>query len=136
MKAAVRFFTRGGNTKKLADAIAEAVGTKAQDVSVPLEEHADILFLGSSVYAGKPDPSVIEFLKANAEKIGSIANFSSAASRKTTYAKVQAAAEELGIKMLEDSFFCNGSFLFLHKDRPNEEDLKAAADFAKRIIEG
>ena len=45
MKIAVRYYTRSGNTKKLADAIAEAASVDAKDVSVTLEEKADILFL-------------------------------------------------------------------------------------------
>ena len=36
MKIAVRYFSRGGNTKKLADAIANAVGVDAEATSVPL----------------------------------------------------------------------------------------------------
>jgi flavodoxin len=51
MKIAVRYFSRGGNTKKLADAIANAVGVTAETTDVPLTEDVDILFLGSSVYA-------------------------------------------------------------------------------------
>ena len=33
MKVAVRYFSRGGNTKKLAEAIASAIGVEAKDVS-------------------------------------------------------------------------------------------------------
>ena len=50
MKAAVRYYTKSGNTKKLADAIAKAVGVEADTVDHQLEEDIDILFLGSSVY--------------------------------------------------------------------------------------
>ena len=55
MKVEVRYFTRTGNTKKLADAISEALGVKAETVDAPLSEKADILFLGSSVYAAGVD---------------------------------------------------------------------------------
>ena len=58
MKVAVRYFSRGGNTKKLANAIAEAVGAEALTTEVPLSEDVDILFLGSSVYAYGVDDSV------------------------------------------------------------------------------
>ena len=51
MKIAVRYYTRSGNTKKLAEAIAKAVGAEAKTVDEPLWEDVDILFLGSSVYA-------------------------------------------------------------------------------------
>lgn len=38
MKAEVRYYTRTGNTKKLADAIAKAISTEAKTVDVALEE--------------------------------------------------------------------------------------------------
>ena len=45
MKIAVRYYTKTGNTKKLAMAIAEAVGVEAKPISVPVDEPVDILFL-------------------------------------------------------------------------------------------
>ena len=50
MKAEIRYFTKTGNTKKLADAIAEELGTQAKDLSASLPEKTDILFLCSSMY--------------------------------------------------------------------------------------
>ena len=44
MKVAIRYYTRGGNTKKLADAIAEAIGVEAKTTAEPLTEDVDILF--------------------------------------------------------------------------------------------
>ncbi len=35
--------------------------------------------------------------------------------------------------MIEKEFHCKGEFKGLHKGRPNDEDLKAAAEFAKEI---
>ena len=55
MRVAIRYCTRGGNTKKLADAISKAIGVDAEATSVPLTEDVDILFLGSSVYANGVD---------------------------------------------------------------------------------
>jgi len=40
MKIAVRYYTRSGNTKKLADAIAKAVSVESCDITVP---HHDVL---------------------------------------------------------------------------------------------
>ena len=36
MKAAVRYYTKTGNTKKLAEAIAEALGVQALPISEPV----------------------------------------------------------------------------------------------------
>ena len=49
MKVAVRYYTKTGNTKKLAEAIAEAVGAEALSLNTPIEEPVDILFLGNSL---------------------------------------------------------------------------------------
>ena len=56
MKIAVRYYTKTGNTKRLAEAVAKAVGTEAQPISVPITEPVDILFLGNSYYAFSIDP--------------------------------------------------------------------------------
>lgn len=134
MNTAVRYFTRSGNTKKLADAIAETVGVKAETVDCTLEEKVDILFLGSSVYAGGIDEAVAKFIVNNASKIGKIVNFSTAAVVSSTYKQVKKIAEEAGIKMSDQEFHCKGSFMIMHKGRPNEDDIAKAKDFAKTII--
>ena len=51
MKVAVRYYTKTGNTKRLAEAVAKAVGAEALPLSSPIEEPVDILFLGNSYYA-------------------------------------------------------------------------------------
>ena len=58
MRTAVRYYTRGGNTKRLAEAVAQAVGTEALPISTPVDEPVDILFLGNSYYAFNIDPTV------------------------------------------------------------------------------
>ena len=133
MKTAVRYYTRSGNTKKLAEAIAEALETTAQDVSAPLDEKADLLFLGNSLYAGKPDESVGEFIEKNADKIGCIANFGSSASLRSTFKKIKDLADSKGIKVCSEEFVCPGSFLFMHKGHPNESDLEDAKAFALKL---
>ena len=135
MKIAVRYYTKGGNTKRLAEAVAEAVGVEALPISTPVDEPVDILFLGNSYYAFSIDPEVREFIKGlDKAKVGKIVNFGSAAMLNSTYKKVKAEADKVGIPMDEREFHCKGEFKGLHKGRPNEEDLEAAADFARKII--
>lgn len=136
MKTAIRYYSRSGNTKKLAEAVAAGAGGKALSVSENLDGHVDVLFLGSSVYAGTFHPSVKEFIVKNAKNIGSIAVFGSSASGSTNFKKIKDVAESLGIKMNNKQFFCNARFLFLHKGRPNEDDLAAAESFAHKIAAG
>ena len=137
MKIAVRYYTKTGNTKRLAEAVAEAVGTEALPLSAPIEEAVDILFLGNSFYAFSIDPEVRDYIRSlDSGKIGRIVNFGSAAMLNSTYKKVKAEADKVGIPMDEREFHCKGEFKGMHKGRPNEEDRKAAAAFARKIMEG
>ena len=136
MKIAVRYYTKTGNTKRLAEAVAEAVGTEALPLSSSIEDPVDILFLGNSYYAFSIDPEVRAFIRQlDKNKVGRIINFGSAAMLNSTYKKVKAEAAKVGIPMDEREFHCKGEFKGIHKGRPNEEDLKAAAEFAKSIIQ-
>ena len=131
MKIAVRYYSKGGNTKKIADAIAEALGVEAESVERPLDEKTDMVFLGSAVYANGVDDAVKRFLRKNAENIGTLYNFSTAAIVPSTYKQVKKVADENGIAISEREFHCKGSFLFLNPGRPNEGDLTRAVAFAK-----
>lgn len=136
MKIAVRYYTKTGNTKKLAEAVAAAVGTEALPISEPVAEAVDVLFLGNSWYAFSIDPEVRAFLRTlDKSKVGRIVNFGSAAMLNSTWKKVKAEADKAGIPMDEREFHCKGEFKGMHKGRPNEEDLAAAAAFAKTIAE-
>ena len=135
MNIAVRYYTKTGNTKRLAEAVANAVGVEALPISEPVAEPVDILFLGNSFYAFSIDPEVREFVASlDKEKVGKIVNFGSAAMLNSTFKKVKAEADKVGIPMDEREFHCKGEFKGLHKGRPNEDDLSAAAEFAKAIV--
>lgn len=133
MKIAVRYYTRSGNTKKLAQAIAEAVAVEAKDVSVPLEEKADILFLGCSYYAFDVDQAVKDFIVSNKDNIGKIVCFGTSAMMKSMKKPVSKVAKAVGVEVAYEEFHCRGQFGKVHKGRPNEVDLKAATEFAKNV---
>ena len=133
MKIAVRYYTKTGNTKRLADAIAKELGVEALPLEVPVSEPVDILFLGNSYYAFNIDPEVKKFVGSlQKDKVGKIVNFGSAAMLNSTYKKVKAEADKVGIPMDENEFHCKGEFKGIHKGRPNDEDIRAAVEFAKQ----
>ena len=134
MKIAIRYYTKTGNTKKLAESIASVVNVEAKTVDERLTEDVDILFLGSAVYAAGIDKKVKEFIKNIDVNVGSVVNFSSAALIESTYKQVKSEVEKKGLNMSEDEFHCRGAFKFVHRGRPNEDDLKDVQEFAKRII--
>ncbi len=124
MKIAVRYYTKTGNTKRLAEAVAQAVGAEALPISEPVAEKADILFLGNSYYAFTIDPEVRAFIRSlDKSKIGKIVNFGSAAMMNSTWKKVKAEADKAGIAMEPREFHCKGEFKGIHKGKPDAEDL-------------
>lgn len=132
---AVRYYTKTGNTKRLAEAIADELGVEALPISVPVNAKVDILFLGNSYYAFNIDPEVSKFVSSlDRKNVGKIINFGSAAMMKSTYKKVRAVAEKNGINVSDDEFHCKGEFKGLNKGRPNEDDIKSARDFARKIM--
>lgn len=134
MTYAVRYYTQTGNTKRLAEAIAEELGVQALPISAPITEKVDVLFLGNSYYAFTIAPEVREFV-AGLEKanVGKIINFGTAAMMNSTYKKVRSVAATKGIPVLDREFHCKGEFKGMNKGRPNEDDLKAARVFARSI---
>ncbi|MBR3148856.1 MAG: flavodoxin [Eubacterium sp.] len=136
MKFAVRYYTKTGNTKRLAEGVADALGVEALSISEPVSEQVDFLFLGNSYYAFSIDPEVKSFIRSlDKSLVGKIVNFGSAAMLNSTYKKVKAEADKVGIPMEEKEFHCKGEFKGVHKGRPNDDDVKAAAEFAKGFID-
>ncbi len=136
MTYAVRYYTKTGNTKRLAEAVAKQLGVEALPLSAGIKEAVDILFLGNSYYAFNIDPEVKHFIASlDKDLIGKIVNFGSAAMLNSTYKKVKAEADKVGIPMDEREFHCRGEFKGIHKGKPDENDLKAAGEFAKQFLQ-
>ena len=135
MKIAVRYYTKTGNTKRLAEAVAEALDVEALPITAPVTDPVDILFLGNSYYAFSIDPEVRAFVRSlDKHTVGRIANFGTAAMMNSTWKKVKAEADKVGIPMVESEFHCKGEFKGAHKGRPNSGDLAAAAAWAKTLL--
>ncbi len=135
MSAAVRYFSKTGNTKKLADSIAEAVGVSAETVDVPLTEPVDVLFLGSSVYYAGADKKVKDFLKNLNGKAGKVVIFSTAAIIESTHAQLKEYGASVGANVVDEEYHCRGVWAKrVHKGHPNAAEIKEAADFAKSVI--
>ncbi len=131
----VIYVSRGGNTKKIAGAVAKGAGVSA----APIEEFdtlqsSDILFVGASIYAGSIDGKLRKLLKGlQPSQVKSVAVFGTSAGNKSARQEIKSILEPKGITVLNEEFHCRGSFLFANRGRPNEEDMRQAEDFAKRV---
>ena len=136
MKVAVRYVSRSGNTKKVAEAIAKAIGTEAKDCSFNLEEEVDVLFLGGSVYWGGIDKKLKKFIQElDVSHIKYAVTFGTSSIKKEADKEAENLLRSRNITVADHIFHCFGSFSALHKDQPNEEDLKKASAFAIKVVE-
>lgn len=65
MKIAVRYYSRGGNVKMLAEALARGAGVEAVSIDEPngpLTEPVDILFIGGALYNFFIDPKLKQYI--------------------------------------------------------------------------
>lgn len=132
MNIQVRYHSRGGNTKKLADAIAKAVGTNALTTENPVDE-ADILFIGGALYAGKVDKPLEALLNGlSAGSVKQVALFGNSASGKGIGEIAKPILEQKQIPVAGD-YSCKGKFLLANRGKPDSKDLAAVAEFAKGI---
>lgn len=141
MKSIVRYQSRGGNTKAVAEVIAQALGTEALSVDNPVTEYTEVLFLGGGVYEWKMDKSLLDFMEQlSPDKIGQIVAFSTTGAMDSTLKQIRKTAEEKGIvvnkhELLVRMLLHGHSMLGLQGGRLTEKQLKKVRDFMDEIQE-
>jgi len=129
-KAAVRYFSRSGNTEVLARAIADAAGVSAVSVDssdAALSGPQDVLFIGGALYAYGIDSKLKEYLKTLKKEDAALAViFSTSWISKHAVDLIRKGLTEAGIPVAEEFFHV--------KNRPNEKQLEEAAAFARRFL--
>ncbi|MBR1863922.1 MAG: flavodoxin [Ruminococcus sp.] len=133
MKTAIRYYTKSGNTKKLADAVAQELGIEAEDITAPLEERTDLLFLCNSVYWAGVDGRVKQFIADNKDNIGTLVNVSTSAMTVSTYPQIKKLCGQSGVSVSDEEFHCRGSFKMMHRGKPDSDDIQAVKAFARKV---
>src|SRR5665647_3149879 len=127
--------SRGGNTRKVADAIADELSIKAENVTASFPD-AKILFLGSGTYGGKPGEAMLKFIGSGNFSGRKVAIFGTAASltgvQKMTVAMTDILKQK-GATIL-GSYHCKGKFFLVNWGHPNDEDLNNAKKFAREML--
>lgn len=130
MNVAVRYYSRSGNTKALAEAMARAAGVPAISVDAPeakLDEPVDVLFIGGALYAYGLDSHLKEYLKTlKREDAGKAVIFSTSWISKHSLDLLRKGLEEAGIPVEAETFYV--------KSKPSEEQLKQAEAFAEKYL--
>ena len=134
MKTAVTYYTKTGNTKKVANAIAAAAGCSAIPIADILDDTVDMLFIGGSIYGGVLDPSLVSFIGGlDSKKIKRAALFSTYISEPKALVLMKDLLSKQGIPVTA-TFSCKGKFLLFNMKRPGDADLEEAKKYAVSVI--
>jgi flavodoxin I len=128
--------SRGGNTRKLADAIAGELGVPVGDLDAGVPGDAKILFLGSGTYGGKPGAGMTKFIGSGTftgRKVALFGTSGGAEGANNMIALMADALTQKGATIL-GNYHCRGKFLFTNRGHPGKEDLDNAKKFAREMI--
>lgn len=140
MKIAVRYQSRGGNTKSVAEAIANKASVKAEPITVPLNEPIDFLFIGGGVYAHGVDDSLKRYLKNLDTTVVKVVAAFSTAGVMDGAKRIASIVKEKGIPVhvetLPMKLGVRNHGTFVHKGFVDltDKELAAVNDFVKRVI--
>ena len=130
MSVAVRYYSRSGNTQKVAEYIAEAAGVDAVSVDAKdaaLSEKVDVLFIGGALYAYGIDDNLKQYLKGlSSDKVGKAVVFSTSWLSKHALDLIKNGLTEKGIPVETDTLY--------FKSKAVGESRDEAVKFAKRYI--
>ena len=107
---AVRYYSKSGNTKTIAQSIAEGAGVQAVSITDEpvLSEYTEVLFLGGAPYANIMAPE----LKAYAEKldqsmVGKVVLFTTSNWSRRTVLALKKILREKGINVADQYFYAH-----------------------------
>ena len=133
---AIRYYSKFGHSKLMAEAIEDIVGAKAATVAEPLPQPVDRLFLGAGVFLGKVNGAVIDFINTlTPEMVKSVVLFGSCAIVESPLPQMLQALKARGIQVCDKSFTCKGSMGPICKGHPNAQDLDCFRQFARSLTE-
>ncbi len=129
MMNAVRYYSRSGNTRLVADAIAGALKVDAVSVDQPaaaLSEPVDVLFVGGALYAYGIDKNLKNYLNSlDPSKVKKAVVFSTSWISRHSIDLIKDALTQKGIPVADETFYV--------KNKANNKQLEEAAAFARRM---
>ena len=134
MKSVVVYFSRFGNTKKVAEAMASVLNAEMWDAREITElPDFDLLLVGSGTYRGRPRKHLMSLIKNVMILEGKkTAAFGTHARRDGAASVLKELLENKGADVL-GSWSCRGRFLFMSRRHPSDADLDGARRFAEEL---
>ena len=130
MNIALRYYSRSGNTKKVADMISEEISIRPYTIETPIDESIDKLFLGGAIYAGNFSKNLRNYIDTIPnDLVKKVYIFSTSGFNKNLNYKMKEELIKKGIEVSEIDFFCKG------RKVSEKEEIDKMKEFAKRAIE-
>lgn len=135
MNTAIRYYSKFGHSKQMAEAIEDIAGAKAATVNTPLTESVDTLYLGAGVFLGKVNGAVMDFIATlTPDKVRNVVCFGSCAIINSPVPQMRKALEARGITVSSQEFTCKGSMGPIHSGHPNAQDIDAFKQFIQSTV--
>jgi flavodoxin len=131
----VVYYSRGGNTQKVADTIADELWTTAKNIKeIDILPEDAFIFLGSGCYGGVLVKEISDFIDRNRLQGRKIALFTTSAfGWGKELAMVEKHILDKGVNII-GCFNCYGQFLAAQRGHPDDADLEKARQFARFIV--
>lgn len=129
MNIEVRYYSRSGRCKKVAQAIARGAGVEAYSIEEKpsITDETDILFLGGAPYANIMAPQLKKYAEGlSANNIKTVVLFTTSNWSRRTVLALKRILKGKGIKVADESFYAQASKV--------DEKLSEAEEFGKKII--
>ncbi|MBQ8087255.1 MAG: hypothetical protein IJ234_02395 [Clostridia bacterium] len=110
MKKAVRYFSKLGNTRTIAEAIAEGAGVTAVSITdaPQLTEYVDILYLGGAPYANIMAPELKTYAEnLDASKVGKVVLFTTSNWSQRTVLALKKLLRKKGFTVEDEYFYAH-----------------------------
>lgn len=134
MKVAIRYYSRTGNTKKLACAIQEQLGVAAESIDIPIPYDIELLFLGTSTYGGRMAREISDFIPTLKHRKIKVVAFSSSLFRKSNYQFLHKQLSNAKVLLLPENFHSGRLTHLFRRQCPNDVDLKKIKTFSQEIV--
>ncbi len=130
----VVYYSRGGNTKKVAEAVAEELGAAAENIKATgVMPENSVIFLGTGCYGAVVVKDIADFLDRNRGQGRKIALITTSA---FGLAKEREVIENYirgkGFK-IAGTYSCFGQFVAVKRGHPDKDELDEARAFARKI---
>jgi flavodoxin len=130
----VVYYSRSGNTKKVAEAMAEELGMVAEDIrSAEAEEDNSVILLGTGCYGAVVPKDITDFIDRNRLQGRKMVLFTTSLlglGKEGTLMQKQ--IQDKGVEIIS-SFNCYGQWLGMKRNHPDRDDLEKAREFARGV---